>query len=118
MSKIIDNEQDLHARLKDCSRLFVLFYASWCPHSRRFLPVFEKYASGGDEKFCRVITDQSPECEETYSIDVVPTVIYFENGRVRKRLDGVPGIGLTENDLDSLVRSCEPPTEPGPKART
>jgi hypothetical protein len=31
-----------------------------------------------------------------YSVEVVPTVLLFKNGKVSKRLDGVLGKGLTE----------------------
>ncbi len=107
MSKIIESESDLDQTLSECSRIFVLFYASWCPFSQRFLPIFEKYSKSNDQNFCRVVTDQTPACEEKYSIEVVPTVIYFENGRAVKRLDGIPGGGLAEHQLSGLIRSCE-----------
>jgi thioredoxin-like negative regulator of GroEL len=107
MSKIIKREADLDKKLSECSRVLVLFYASWCPYSQIFLPIFEKYSEGNDQNFCRVVTDRMEVCEEKYAIEVVPTVIYFENGRVVKRLDGVQGSGLTEHQLNSLIRSCE-----------
>jgi thiol:disulfide interchange protein len=30
MSKMIESESDLDKVLSECSRIFVLFYASWC----------------------------------------------------------------------------------------
>lgn len=107
MSKIIERESDLDKVLSECSHIFVLFYAPWCPYSQRFLPIFEKYSKGNDQNFCHVVTDQMVVCEEKYSIEVVPTVVYFENGRVAKRLDGVPGRGITEHQLNSLISSCK-----------
>jgi len=107
MSKIIASESDLDKKLSECPQVLVLFYASWCPYSQEFLPIFEKHAKGKDQKFCRVVTDEMPECEEKYEIDVVPTVIYFENGLVVKRLDGVRGSGLEEKQLSSLIREIK-----------
>jgi len=47
-------------------RAFVLFYASWCPFSRRFLPIFEEYSKNNPEECINVIVDEEPEvCEET-----------------------------------------------------
>jgi thioredoxin 1 len=106
MSRIIENESDLDKILSECPNMFVLFYASWCPYSQEFLPIFEKYAKSDAQKFCQVVTDQTPECEEKYSIEVVPTVIYFENGQAVKRLDGARGSGLDEHQLTNLIRSC------------
>jgi thiol-disulfide isomerase/thioredoxin len=36
---------------------FVLFYATWCPFSQRFLPVFEEYAGGNPQECMSVIVD-------------------------------------------------------------
>ena len=105
MSKMIESESDLDKVLSECSRIFVLFYASWCPFSQRFLPIFEKHTKNDEKDFCRVLTDEIESCEEDYSIDVVPTVIFFKNGKIAKRLDGIAGIGLNEKQFveDDLV---------------
>ena len=109
MSRVIETEAGLDAVLNKCPRVLVLFYASWCPYSRRFLPIFENYALGNDQQFCRVMTDQVSGCEDSYDIEVVPTVIFFENGRATMRLKGVPGSGITEKQLDSFLHSCDLP---------
>jgi hypothetical protein len=36
-------------------------------------------------------------------VDVVPTVLVFEKGKVKKRLDGAAGIGLSEKQLLDFV---------------
>jgi thioredoxin-like negative regulator of GroEL len=70
------------------------------------LPVFEKYASKNEEHFCRVEVDNMEQCESKYSIDVVPTVLFFKNAEVVKRLDGTRGEGLNEKQLLSMIDSC------------
>lgn len=107
MSKSIKNEAELNKALGECSEMFVLFYASWCPYCREFLPIYEKYAGKNEQKYCSVATDMTPECEGKYSIEIVPTVIYFKNGKPVKRLDGVGGVGLTEKQLAGLIKTCE-----------
>lgn len=71
--------------------------------------MFEKHAKGRDQNFCRVEVDNMDTCEEKYSIDIVPTVLYFENGKVSKRLDGAPGMGLSETQLKQLISTCKLP---------
>ncbi len=102
MSKI-DVEYDLDKAVKSRGRVFVLFYASWCPFSQRFLPIFDKYAREKPENCLRVKTDDKSKLCEKYSVDIVPTVLLFEKGRVTKRLDGAPGAGLDEKQLKKLV---------------
>jgi thioredoxin 1 len=102
MSKI-DVEYNLDEALKTKGRVYVLFYASWCPFSQRFLPIFEKYARDNPETCLRVKTDDKAKLCEEYSVDVVPTVLLFENGKVAKRLIGAPGAGLNEKQMKNLV---------------
>jgi thioredoxin 1 len=107
MSKLINNEQELDQVLKSKKGVMVLFYASWCPFSRAFLPVFEKQAEGKEDSFCRVATDNMAKCEDDYAIEVVPTVLFFENGQVVKRLDGISGVGLNEKQLKEMINYCK-----------
>ena len=103
MSKI-DIEYELEKNLKDKSKVFVLFYASWCPFSRRFLPVFEKYSEDNPQNCIQVKIDDKPKLSEKYSVDVVPTVLVFERGKVTKRLDGEAGAGLDEKKFKKLTK--------------
>jgi len=99
----IDVGYDLVEVLKSKDKVVVLFYASWCPFSQRFLPTFERYAKNNTLTCLRVVTDDKASLCEKYSVDVVPTVLLFEKGEVKKRLDGMPGFGLTEKQLASLT---------------
>ena len=102
MSKV-NVESSLDEALKAKSKAVVLFYASWCPFSQRFLPTFEKYSKSRPESCLRIVTDDKPRLCEKYEVDVVPTVLIFEKGKVKKRLDGGAGIGLSEKQLLEFV---------------
>jgi thiol-disulfide isomerase/thioredoxin len=104
LSKLVKDKKELDSLLKDSPGIFVLFYGSWCPFCVKFLPVFEQAALNSKMQFCRIM---SPECEDLYSIDVVPTVIFFKDGKVEKRLDGLLGVGLTGQKLDAMIDSCK-----------
>ena len=107
MSRRIDNEEDLEKTLAANNEVMVLFYASWCPYCVQFLPVFEKYAAADANRYFRVVTDSMDRCEDRYSIDIVPTVLFFKNGAVAQRLDGAPGKGLNEKQLAVMIDSCK-----------
>jgi len=102
MSKL-DFEYDIEKALRNKEKVFVLFYASWCPFSRRFLPIFEKYSETRPQSCMRVKIDDKAKLTEKYSVDVVPTVLVFEKGTVTKRLDGEPGAGLDEKQFKNLL---------------
>jgi thiol-disulfide isomerase/thioredoxin len=86
-------------------RAFVLFYATWCPFSQRFLPVFEEYARSNPQDCMSVIVDDRPDLCEEYAIEYYPTVLLFRKGKVYKRLDAEPGIGLTKKQLTELAKN-------------
>jgi hypothetical protein len=41
-----------------------------------------------------------------YSIEVFPTVLFFEKGKLAKRLDGVYHRGLSQGQLEDFARLC------------
>ena len=59
-----------------------------------------------------MIVDELPDVCEKYSVEVYPTVIFFEKGKISKRLDGILGVGLSEEQLRELIRICEKPETP------
>jgi thiol-disulfide isomerase/thioredoxin len=97
------NNVELDEALKTKKRVFVLFYASWCPFSRMFLLIYEKCTAKSPNPCIRVMVDDRADLCEKYSIEVFPTVLLFENGKVTERLDGEPGVGLSEKQLKKLL---------------
>ena len=85
-------------------RLFVLFYASWCPYPQRFLPIYEKCTRDISSPCLQVVVDDRDDLCQKYYIEVYPTVLLFEKGIVADRLDGLPGEGLDERQLKKLLK--------------
>jgi thiol-disulfide isomerase/thioredoxin len=96
-------ETDLEEALKTNNRFFALFYASWCPFSRKFLPIYQKCTLNSPVPCLRVMVDDRMDICEKYDINYYPTVLLFENGKIAKRLDGEPGEGLSEKQLKNLL---------------
>jgi thiol-disulfide isomerase/thioredoxin len=99
---LVDNEQDLDKILKAKDKVIALVYASWCPFCKRFLPIFQQYAQEEGRHFTRV-QDDGESIGDKFSVDIFPTVLFFEKGKVTKRLDGKPGVGLSEKQLAEFV---------------
>jgi thiol-disulfide isomerase/thioredoxin len=105
MSKICSPDE-LRDLAKSGQGVFVLFYASWCPFSQAFLPVYEKHAAGREREFIRVVLDGNEDLFEEHGIEVYPTVLFFKDGAVARRLDGKHFSGLKEKQLTALIASC------------
>jgi len=101
-------ESIIRHQIENKDRAFVLFYATWCPFSRRFLPIYEEYSKRNPEECLSVIVDDEPDLCEEYSIEFYPTVILFEKGKVRKLLDSIHGVGLSKKQLEEFTEDHPP----------
>jgi thioredoxin 1 len=91
----------------------VMFYADWCPFCQRFKPFFEQQYLEMNQKSslklyaCKLNEDENPLWDK-FSVRAVPTLIAFYNGQengnqIIARRDAKMGIGLTKNDLESII---------------
>lgn len=92
-----------HESINNKDRAVCLFYATWCPFSQRFLPIFEEYSKSNPNECLSVIVDEEPDVCEEYAIEYYPTVIMFKKGKVHKRLDAEPHVGLNKKQLKDLT---------------
>ncbi|MCW3999719.1 MAG: thioredoxin family protein [Candidatus Bathyarchaeota archaeon] len=100
-----EDDGDVERQWNSKERAYVLFYASWCPHSQRFLPVFEEYSKANPDECVEVMIDYRSDLCDKYGIEYYPTVLLFKKGKVQKRLDAKPGLGLTREQLYELAAS-------------
>ncbi len=100
---INQKKNTFHEKIEDKDKAYVLFYATWCPFSQRFLPIFEEYSKSNPKECLSVIVDEEPDVCEEYAIEYYPTVIMFKKGKVHKRLDAEPGVGLNKKQLKDLT---------------
>jgi len=103
---LLESAEELDAAVKSRDKLMVLFYASWCPFSQAFLKTYLAHAASGDPCYARIIVDDGDPLVETYAVSVFPTVLFFEKGRLVRRLDGVYHRGLSQGQLEDFARRC------------
>ncbi|NLW56508.1 MAG: thioredoxin family protein [Firmicutes bacterium] len=99
----VSTPQELEAALKTKKQLIALVYSVWCPFCQDLLPVFKRYAQ--DREDCLLIRDDTELIAEHYGIEVIPTLLYFEEGVLKRRLDGALGRGLGEQELVDFLSS-------------
>ncbi|MCX8151259.1 MAG: thioredoxin family protein [Candidatus Bathyarchaeota archaeon] len=97
----VGSEEEWRRQIKVHSKVVAVFYESYCPFCRRFLPVFHKYAQQSSSiTFMSVnMDDYDDPLWEEYEVVAVPSVIFFEKGQVAKRLDCALGVGLSEEQF-------------------
>ena len=97
-------------------KVLIMFYADWCPFCQKFKPIFESLPSviptesNSKTEYRRYgakVNDDDNPLWDKFSINSVPTMIAFEQGRIVARRDARMGIGLTKSDLESIMRETK-----------
>lgn len=86
----LNNENFKTEVLEAKGKVLVDFFATWCGPCRMLGPVIDSLAQEiTDIKVFKVDIDEAPELAGEYKVEVVPTLIVFENGKVVKSVSGV-----------------------------
>ncbi len=82
--------------------VIILFWATWCGHCRRLLPIFDELAVhyAGLIKFIKIDMDRNPGLASQYEVQSVPTMLLFKNGNLINRLVGA----LSKDQLEYSLR--------------
>ena len=70
--------------------VLVEFYADWCPHCHRMMPIVEevKELLEGKAKVCQIEIDQNREIADQNDVQSVPTFIIYRDGQEMWRQSG------------------------------
>lgn len=73
------NEAEFRRAVEGSEPVLVDFWAPWCVHCRRIVPVLESL--DGRITIGKVNIDQEPELAGREGINVIPTLKLYQNGR-------------------------------------
>ncbi|OIO05236.1 MAG: hypothetical protein AUJ51_00095 [Elusimicrobia bacterium CG1_02_56_21] len=104
--KEIKTKADFEAEIKTGPARLILFYSGWCHFCSDFMPAFEKISAATPAAFIKICVDDLPEIESAFAVEVVPTVLFFKDGKLSNRLDGVLGRGISEEKMLAFSAAC------------
>lgn len=84
-------DKDLLNKLKDDNGLILVeFYASWCPHCQRMMPVVAdvKALLSGTANVYQFDIDENQDLANELKVESIPTFIVYKNGVEEWRASG------------------------------
>jgi thioredoxin 1 len=102
MAQIFNDENFEKEVLKSDIPVLVDFFAEWCGPCKMMGPVIEKLAEEyeGKWKIGKIDVDQSPKTSMEYSVQSIPTLLFFKDGKV---VDMSVGFQAKEKIVAKLV---------------
>ena len=90
MDAIHLNKESLSKLLgQNAKAVLVDFWAEWCGPCQMMGPVLEQIAAERDDLIVgKINVDEYPDLAGEYSVDSIPALLLFRNGKLEKRVAG------------------------------
>ena len=99
-------EQNFRNAVLDSSKpVLVDFWADWCAPCHRIAPAIEELATEFDGRATvgKVNVDEQTDLAQEHGIRSIPTLLFFQDGKLAHRLNGVVPKRTLAGKLESLL---------------
>lgn len=93
-------EVEFNEKIKS-GKVLVDCFATWCGPCRMLAPILDEIANENKEyKFYKLDVDNAGSISKTYGIMSIPTLLIFEDGKLKDKLTGFK----TKEELDNILK--------------
>lgn len=106
MAAVNYTSEDFRRVLAQGKTLLVDYWAPWCGYCRRIGPAYEKIAQQYGETVLavKINIDEEPELARQERIEVIPTLVLYQNGRATASVVAPESKAAIEGFLEENLR--------------
>jgi thioredoxin 1 len=104
MKEIILTKENFKSEVIDSTTpVIVDFWATWCGPCKMLSPIIDQIADEyfGKVKVGKVNVDEQMSLAIEYKIEVIPTLIFFKDGKIQKQTVGV----LDKAEIENIIKT-------------
>ncbi|MCK4355117.1 thioredoxin [Candidatus Parcubacteria bacterium] len=108
MSNLILTDENFSEKVfKSQKPVLVDFWAEWCVPCQMISPILQEIADefGEKIKIGKIDVDKNPLISATFSIDAIPALILFKNGKIVQRFIGVQPKEIITETINSIIEN-------------
>ncbi len=90
---------------KSSTPVMVDFWADWCGPCKMIAPTIEELAEeySGKLKVCKLNTDKSPDIASQYQIMGIPSLLFFNGGKLIDKIVGAASKKQFKEKIDAIL---------------
>jgi len=108
MSDLILTDKNFSEEVfKSQKPVLVDFWAEWCMPCQMITPIIQEIADefGEKIKIGKLNVDENPLISTTFSVDAIPTLILFKNGKIVQKFIGVQPKEVITEIINSVIKN-------------
>ena len=104
MTPMTVTNHNFNAEVAECSQLVLVdFWASWCGPCKMIAPIVDELCqTRSDVKVCKINVDEQFELAVRYPVSSIPTLLFFREGMVVRRVVGL----RSKAEMEQIIEEC------------
>ncbi|HNZ86844.1 MAG TPA: thioredoxin [bacterium] len=101
------NESTFENFINNNKNVVVDFFADWCGPCKMLAPILEELSNDYKDKDIKIVklnVDEAGNIAQKFDIMSIPTIIFFQNGKVKDTTIGLVSKEVLNNKIQDLIK--------------